>query len=201
MSYKIKPIFSLFIACFLCLFCSACGTSDVSMGQVIEQMLPEEPPLDLEMISLALEEGREFSSAPTYYEGITKVTNPKDMKDILYYISYEALYTTAVDFDNIVLEVDDIAKILYVTLPSSRVTKVDINQDNLDYLIYGKDIYPQVTKEADVKLCTEDAWRKSLELVQMKQQVTNNSKQAIESICLPFLKQFRNPYTLEFVDA
>lgn len=143
----------------------------------------------------------ELSTFEAVYDGIAQVMNDKDKEQIDYYVSYKSKIKAGIDFEDVKINVDNDNKVIAVELPEIKITKVDVDITELDYIVLNKKMDKETISAEAYSACEQDAKQETSKENAIYQLAEQNAENIIEALIMPFVKQLDSEYKLEFKEV
>lgn len=139
----------------------------------------------------------DLSTYEAVYNGIARVPDKEESKDIDYYVSYEAKVKAGIDFEKVQLNVDEKEKKILVSVPDIKTTDINVDITTLDFIFENK--------KAETETVTQEAYKAAIKDV--KKEITDkdaiytlareNAKNVVKALIQPFTGQIDPEYELE----
>ena len=139
----------------------------------------------------------DLSTFEAIYNGVAKVTNPDDPQEIDYYVSYNATVKAGIDFEQVVISVDEDAKIISVKLPKIKISDITVDIESMDYIFINDDANTETVSEEAYKQCIDDVTRESNSETAIFQLAEQNAKNIVEALIRPFVSSLDSEYQLQ----
>lgn len=139
----------------------------------------------------------DLSTFEAIYNGVAKVSNPDDPQEIDYYVSYDATVKAGIDFEQVVISVDDEAKIITVKLPKIIITDITVDIESMDYIFINDDANTETVSEEAYKQCIDDVTRESNSETAIFKLAEQNAKNIVEALIRPFVSSLDSEYQLQ----
>lgn len=139
----------------------------------------------------------DLSTFEAIYNGVAKVTNPDDPQEIDYYVSYNATVKAGIDFEQVVISVDEDAKIISVKLPKIKISDITVDIESMDYIFVNDDANTETVSEEAYKKCIDDVTRESNNETAIFELAEQNAKNIVEALIRPFVSSLDSEYQLQ----
>ena len=139
----------------------------------------------------------DLSTFEAIYNGVAKVSNLDDPQEIDYYVSYDATVKAGIDFAQVVISIDDEAKIISVKLPKIIITDITVDIESMDYIFINDDANTETVSEEAYKQCIDDVTRESNSETAIFQLAEQNAKNIVEALIRPFVSSLDSEYQLQ----
>lgn len=139
----------------------------------------------------------DLSTFEAIYNGVAAVANEENPENIDYYVSYEAKVKAGIDFALVEVEVNEVEKIITVTLPEVKITDVDVDIASLDYIFMNNKANTQTVSEQAYKKCIKDVTKESNSTDEIYESARQNARNIVEALISPFVEQLDSEYKLE----
>lgn len=139
----------------------------------------------------------DLSTFEAIYNGVAKVTNPDDPQEIDYYVSYNATVKAGIDFEQVVISVDEDAKIISVKLPKIKISDITVDIESMDYIFLNDDANTETVSEEAYKKCIDDVTRESNNETAIFELAEQNAKNIVEALIRPFVSSLDSEYQLQ----
>ena len=139
----------------------------------------------------------DLSTFEAIYNGVAKVTNPDDPQEIDYYVSYNAAVKAGIDFEQVVISVDEDAKIISVKLPKIKISDITVEIESMDYIFVNDDANTETVSEEAYKKCIDDVTRESNNETAIFELAEQNAKNIVEALIRPFVSSLDSEYQLQ----
>lgn len=144
----------------------------------------------------------DLSTVDTTYTSMVRVADPLNDNDTLYYVSYEAIISAGIDFNDITLDLDHQTNTVSIYLPESKVIGTNIDIASLDYLFIKDDTNNDKNiLSQSFLLCKNDVENGSLKIDTINEIAYDNAVSVIKALTLPFMQTLGSNYSLEFVST
>ena len=140
----------------------------------------------------------ELSTFEAVYDGIAQVMNKEDKEKTDYYVSYKSKIKAGIDFKEVKINVDRGKKIIVVTMPEIKITKVNVDIASLDYIVVNKKLNTETISIEAYAECEKDAKREITKENAIYELAEQNAENIIEALIMPFVKELDSEYKLEF---
>lgn len=138
----------------------------------------------------------ELSTFETVYNGVAQVMNEKKEDEIDYYVSYEATVKAGIDFEQILVDVDNEAKEIIVTMPEIQMNDSDVDIASLDYIFVNEKANDETVAQEAYVACQEDVANECSQEDAIYELAEQNAKNVVEALIKPFVNQMDEEYTL-----
>ena len=138
-----------------------------------------------------------LSTFEAIYNGVAAVANEENPENIDYYVSYEAKVKAGIDFALVEVEVNEVEKIITVTLPEVKITDVDVDIASLDYIFMNNKANTQTVSAQAYKKCIKDVTKESNSTDEIYESARQNARNIVEALISPFVEQLDSEYKLE----
>lgn len=139
----------------------------------------------------------DLSTFEAVYNGIAKVHDDDSRIMVKYYVSYSSKITAGIDFEQLVISVDDENKIIHITLPEVKITDVIVDITSMDYIFNDLDANTATVSEEAYQACIEDATNESQAEEKIYELARQNAKNIVKALVNPFVEQLGTDYKLE----
>ena len=139
----------------------------------------------------------DLSTFEAIYNGVAKVTNPDDPQEIDYYVSYNATVKAGIDFEQVVISVDEDAKMISVKLPKIKISDITVDIESMDYIFVNDDANTETVSEEAYKKCIDDVTRESNNETAIFELAEQNAKNIVEALIQPFVSSLDSEYQLQ----
>ncbi len=134
----------------------------------------------------------ELSTVSNRYSAIVQVKD--DFDKIKYYVAYEGIVKVGIDFNEILIDVNDEEKVITITLPEPKVLDSSVDMGTLDFIF--------IDKKAETESVTIEAYKKAkqdLETRAGKEDILlelaeENAIDAVTALIKPWVKQIDNEF-------
>lgn len=138
----------------------------------------------------------ELSTFTAVYNGIAEVMNVKKTEKVDYYVSYEARVDAGIDFEKILVSVDNENKAITVDIPEVFITDINVDIASLDFIfVNDKANTSTVTQEA-FKACEVDVQLESEQQTAIFDLAKQNAVNVLTALINPIIEQLDVEYTL-----
>ena len=138
----------------------------------------------------------ELSTFTAVYNGIAQVKNDKDPEEIDYYVSYEARVNAGVDFEKIVINVDNEEKKIQISIPEVYITDVNVDIASLDFIFYNDKANTSTVTEQAFKACEDDVKGESEKQAAILDLAKQNAINILTALVKPIVEQMDAEYQL-----
>ena len=138
----------------------------------------------------------ELSTFTAVYNGIAQVMNEKNPEEIDYYVSYEARVNAGVDFEKIVISVDNEEKIIQISIPEVYITDVNVDIASVDFIFYNDKANTSTVTEAAFKACENDVKGESEKQAAILDLTKQNAINILTALVKPIVEQMDAEYQL-----
>lgn len=139
----------------------------------------------------------DLSTSEAIYNGIAVVANEQKPENIDYYVSYEAKVKAGIDFEQVDVQVDEMDKIITVTLPEIKITDVNVDITSLDYIFMNPKANTETVSAQAYKKCIEDVTNESNSTDAIYELARQNAYNIVEALIHPFVEQLDSEYSLK----
>ena len=158
----------------------------------------EEPEIDIYATILKIIDISELSTYQVIYNGVAEVKNGKKPEKTDYYVAYNATVKAGIDFEDVVVSVNESEKKIVVALPEIELTQINVDAGSLDYIFVKDRANTETVSAQAYKLCEEDVANECSSETAIHDLARENAEHAIEALVRPFMEQLDAEYTLEF---
>ncbi len=141
----------------------------------------------------------ELSTVDYIYNATTKklVDESKEDSEVAYYVAYEGVITAGIEFNKIVIKVDETTKKITITVPEVEFQSFKVDMATMEF-IFTKDKYEteNVTQEA-FKLCKADLENRVKKETMLKDKAKESAISAVEALFSPWIATVDNEYQVE----
>ncbi len=139
----------------------------------------------------------ELSSVELIYKAIAKKNKDNDPNDPEYYVKYDGVVKAGIDFNKLDIKVDEIKKVVTVTVPEIIYTDLTVNAGTLEYIFFVKqDDDKNISQEA-IKLCKDDLKNRVEKEEKLKEVAKENIVLFIQGLMKGYMASFGDEYKLE----
>lgn len=138
----------------------------------------------------------ELSTFTAVYNGIAEVKNENEPEKTDYYVSYEARVDAGIDFEKIVITVDDANKAVNVDIPDAYITEIYVDISSLDFIFYNKKTDESTVTQEAFKACEADLREESEKQNAIFELAQQNAVNVITALINPIIEQLDDNYTL-----
>ena len=138
----------------------------------------------------------ELSTFTAIYNGIAQVMNSEKPEQIDYYVSYEATVKVGIDFDKVTINIDDMEKVINITMPPVHITDIIVNIASLDYIFLNDKANTISVSQEAFKACEADAQNESTQQEAIFELAAQNAKNSLTAMIRPIIEQLYADYTL-----
>ena len=166
----------------------------------IVQQVKKEPKDKAEVITVSTLEKiinvSELSTFTAVYNGIAQVMNEKHPEETDYYVSYEARVDAGIDFEKIVVEIDNEAKEINISIPEVYITEVNVDISSLDFIFYNEKANTSTVSQQAFKVCEADVKNESEQQSAIYELAKQNAINVLTALTKPIIEQLDAEYTL-----
>lgn len=138
----------------------------------------------------------ELSTFTAVYNGIAEVSNPKKPEEIDYYVSYEARVDAGIDFEKILISMDNEAKTVTVDIPEVYITDINVDIASLDFIFINDDANTSTVTQEAFKACEADVQAESEQKEAIYDLAKQNAVNVLTALIHPILEQLDTEYAL-----
>ncbi len=138
----------------------------------------------------------ELSTFTAVYNGIAQVTNEKEPAETDYYVSYEARVEAGIDFEKIVISIDDETKTIRISIPEVYITEVNVDISSLDFIFCNDKANTSMVTQQAFKACETDARKESAQQHTIYELAKQNAIKVLTALTKPIVEQLDDEYTL-----
>jgi len=139
----------------------------------------------------------ELSTFEAVHNGVAVVMNEKKQEKVDYYVSYNAKVKAGIDFDQIIIEVDNENKVISIDIPEVRITDVVVETGSMEYIFINDKANTETVSQQAYKACLADVEEESEEAEAIKELAEQNARNVMEALIKPFVMQLDDEYTIE----
>lgn len=139
----------------------------------------------------------DLSTFEAVYNGIAKVMDEKNPEKVNYYVSYDAKVKAGIDFEKVVITVDNKNKVIAVKLPETKITDVNVDITSLDYIFENDKSNTSTVSEEAYKKCIEDVTNESNNENAIYELAEQNAHNIVEALISPFVEQLDDEYQVQ----
>lgn len=141
----------------------------------------------------------ELSTFTAVYNGIAEVMNEKKTDEIDYYVSYESKVNAGIDFEKLIITVDDEQnekKIIKIKIPAIYITEVNVDIESLDFIFFNDKANQSTVVEQAFKACEKDAIEESEQQGAIYDLAKQNTINVLTALTKPIIDQLDDEYQL-----
>mgnify|MGYP001072091952 CR=1 FL=1 len=138
----------------------------------------------------------ELSTFTAVYNGIAEVSNPKKPEEIDYYVSYEARVDAGIDFEKILISMDNEAKTVTVDIPEVYITDINVDIASLDFIFINDGANTSTVTQEAFKACEADVQAESEQKEAIYDLAKQNAVNVLTALIHPILEQLDTEYAL-----
>ncbi len=138
----------------------------------------------------------ELSTFEAVYNGVAQVMNEKKEDETDYYVSYEATVKAGIDFEQIIIDVNNEAKEIIVTMPEIQINDISVDIASLDYIFINDKANNETVAQEAYEACKADVERESSQEDAICDLAEQNAKNVIEALVRPFVDQMDAEYVI-----
>lgn len=138
----------------------------------------------------------ELSTFTAVYNGIAEVMDEKKPENVDYYVSYNASVDAGIDFDKVVISLDEETKTFIVIMPAVYITDVEVKMESLDFLFYDEKANTSTVTEEAYKACIADVTAESEKESAIHELAEKNAVNVLTALLKPFIEQMGKEYSL-----
>lgn len=138
----------------------------------------------------------ELSTFTAVYNGIAQVMNEKKPNETDYYVSYDARVDAGIDFEKIVITVNNDEKTINIDIPKVYITDVNVDISSLDFIFYNKKANTSTVTQEAFKACEDDVRAESEHQDAIFELAQQNAKNVLIALTKPIVEQLDAEYTL-----
>lgn len=138
----------------------------------------------------------ELSTFTAVYNGIAQVSNETKPTQIDYYVAYDARVDAGIDFDDLIIDVDDVEKIVTIQLPEVHIIGVTVDISSLDFLFFNEKANTSTVIQEAYKACEADVQQESEQQSAIVELAEQNAINILTALTKPFINQLDDNYTL-----
>lgn len=138
----------------------------------------------------------DLSTFEAVYNGIAKVMNAEKTAEVDYYVSYKAKVKAGIDFKDVIIDIDNDAKVITIQIPKVKITDIIVDITTLDYLFENDKANTENVSQEAYKACIEDVKNECNTEDAIYELAEQNAKNIVEALIKPFVNQLDEEYTL-----
>ena len=170
----------------------------VAILSVGNQLRPEKEPEIITSANLKkIVEVSELSTYECVYNGIAIVNNEKNPDKIDYYVSYNAKVKAGIDFESVVIDINQETKAITVEIPQVTIHSTDVDFDSMDFIFINKKSETSGVTEQAYKQCETDVEKETKVTDAIYELAKKNAENIIKALLTPFVNQLDAEYTVE----
>lgn len=139
----------------------------------------------------------DLSTFQAVYNGITTVYNEEDAEKVDFHVSYEAIISAGIDFEQVDIEVNEDEKKVMVTIPEVNITDINVDITTLDYIFENSKANVSTVSERAYKAAEADAKTETEKEEAIFELAEKNAQNILTALLNPFIQDFDSTYTLE----
>ena len=139
----------------------------------------------------------ELSTYECVYNGIAIIYNEKKPDKIDYYVSYNAKVKAGIDFESIVININEETKVITVEMPQVTIHSTDVDFDSMDFIFINKKAETSGVTEQAYKQCEADVKTETTVTDAIYELAKKNAENIIKALLTPFINQLDAEYTVE----
>jgi hypothetical protein len=172
----------------------------IALGTVFALSVSNNKPSKPEIITTAnLKKIIEVSELSTYeciYNGIVTVNNAKKPEKVDYHVSYEAKVKAGINFEEVIIDVDNETKTIAVDIPQVAIHSVSVDFKSMDFIFENKKAETNSISADAYKKCEADVRDETKTNEAIYNLAEENAKNIIEALLKPFVNQLDAEYTI-----
>ncbi len=170
----------------------------VAILSIVNQLRPEKEPEIITSANLKkIVEVSELSTYECVYNGIAIVNNEKNPDKIDYYVSYNAKVKAGIDFESVVIDINQETKAITVEIPQVTIHSTDVDFDSMDFIFINKKSETSGVTEQAYKQCETDVEKETKVTDAIYELAKKNAENIIKALLTPFVNQLDAEYTVE----
>lgn len=170
----------------------------VAILSIVNQLRPEKEPEIITSANLKkIVEVSELSTYECVYNGIAIVNNEKNPDKIDYYVSYNAKVKAGIDFESVVIDINQETKAITVEIPQVTIHSTDVDFDSMDFIFINKKSETSGVTEQAYKQCETDVEKETKVTDAIYELAKKNAENIIKALLTPFINQLDAEYTVE----
>lgn len=136
----------------------------------------------------------ELSTVEYTYNAITTKLKSDNEDEAEYYVAYEGTVTAGINFESIIIHIDEPNKNITITLPEVNIQRVKVEIDSLDF-IFVHDKYETSTVVQDAyDLCVMDLKKRAEKEETFKLMAKENAVSAVQALFKPWIMTVDSEY-------
>ncbi len=137
----------------------------------------------------------EISTASYIYNSIAEAYN-EDGTAVRYYVYYEGIVKAGVDFSKIEIDIDDVQKVITLTLPEVEIHDIIVDSNTMDYIFNDKKFNTETGMQEAYSLCYADLTSKIENEPQFYEMAKKNAVNSVEALIVPWVEQVNDEYVV-----
>lgn len=139
----------------------------------------------------------ELSTVEYTYNAVAEAYT-EDQTAVRYYVAYDGIVKAGIDFADVKISVDNLAKKITITIPEVQILDCTVDAGSFEY-IFTQDKYddPQTVPPEANKLCNKDLKKRANEEKEMLTLGHENAITAIEGLIKPWVDEIDSEYVVE----
>lgn len=159
------------------------------------------PDNETEIITTAnLKQIIEVSELSTYecvYNGIAVINNEEKPDKIDYYVAYNAKVKAGIDFEAVVININQETKVITVEIPQVKIHSINVDMGSMDFIFVNKKAEASGVTEQAFKQCENDVKEETEVTDAIYELAKKNAENIIKALLTPFINQLDAEYTVE----
>lgn len=139
----------------------------------------------------------ELSTYECVYNGIAVINNQEKPEKIDYYVAYNAKVKAGIDFETVVIDINQQTKIITVEIPQVTIHSTDVDFDSMDFIFVNKKAETSGVTEQAYKQCEKDVENETNVTDAIYELAKKNAENIIKALLAPFVNQLDAEYTVE----
>ena len=113
-----------------------------------------------------------------------------------YYVAYDGMVTAGIDFDKVIIDVDDTNKLITLQIPECKILSTSVDYGSMEYIFENEKYNAETISPEAYELCEADLAKRVEKEENLLALGKENAKAAVEALVKPWVKQIKADYTV-----
>lgn len=137
----------------------------------------------------------ELSTVDFFYNAVARAYED-DGTTVKYYVAYEGKVNAGINFDDIVINIDDENKKITLTMPEPEIQNTTVDFGSMEYIFVDDSAETETVSQEAYELCRADLAERAQSEDQLLAMAKENASSAVEALVDPWVKQIDPEYTV-----
>lgn len=155
-----------------------------------------DPKIEVSTTLSKILEKSDLSTFQVTYNGVAKINDNKNPKEVSYYVAYKAKTNAGFNVKELKYDINKENKEIIISIPKIKLHDPFVDIESLDYIFYDNDKDELGVSEEAYKACCTDVKKESEKETAIYEIAKENAKNLIKGLAEPFVENMEGNYKL-----